>query len=71
LKDSGYKVDFIFIGDVMDAFDSVPQSLTKFSFLNKHLGKPLCNVPDPYECCASYGDHFLNEIKILMEDLEV
>lgn len=71
LKDNGYKVDFLFIGDIMDAFDSVPQSLKKFSFLKEHLGKPLCYVPDPYECCESYGDHFLNEIKNLMKDLEV
>ena len=71
LKDEGCKVDFIFIGDIMDALDSVPKPLEKFTFLNEYLGKPLCDTPDPYECCQSYGDHFLNEVRDLMKELEV
>jgi lysyl-tRNA synthetase class 1 len=51
LKDEGCKVDFIFIGDIMDALDKVPKPLEKFSSLSEHLGKPLCDIPDPYECC--------------------
>ncbi|MDQ1281551.1 MAG: lysyl-tRNA synthetase, class [Thermoproteota archaeon] len=70
-KDEGYKVDFIFIGDIMDAFDGLPKSLERFSFLNEYLGKPLFTVPDPFECCESYGDHYLNEVRDLMKDLEV
>ena len=71
LKDEGCKVDFIFIGDIMVALDKVPKPLEKFSSLNKYLGKPLCDIPDPYECCKSYGDHFLNEVIDLMKELEV
>ncbi|MCJ7634792.1 lysine--tRNA ligase [Candidatus Bathyarchaeota archaeon] len=71
LLDEGKKVDFIFIGDIMDAFDSIPKSLEKFTFLKQHLGKPLCTVPDPYDCCESFGDHFLNALVKLMSDLEV
>jgi len=71
LLDEGKRVDFLFIGDIMDAFDSIPKPLEGFMFLRQHLGKPLCAVPDPYDCCESYGDHFLNELKKLMAYLEV
>jgi len=71
LLDEGKKVDFLFIGDIMDAFDSIPKPLEEFAFLRRHLGKPLCAVPDPYDCCESYGDHFLNELGKLMVHLEV
>ena len=66
LKNDGYKVDFIFVGDLMDAFDSIPRPLRTFNFLKEWLGRPLFKVPDPYECCASYGDHYLNEVTDLM-----
>ena len=71
LEDNGYKTEFVFIGDLMDAFDRIPRSLQRFTFLKEHLGKPLCKVPDPYGCCGSYGEHFLNETMDLMEKLEV
>lgn len=63
---------FIFIGDIMDAFDSIPSTLRKHSkVLREHLGKPLCKVPDPYECHESYGHHFLDETKKIMEIFNV
>ncbi|MCJ7609859.1 lysine--tRNA ligase [Candidatus Bathyarchaeota archaeon] len=71
LLDEGRKVSFVFVGDIMDAFDNIPQPLQRFTSLEEHLGKPLCMVPDPYGCCASYGDHFLNELKTIMAELEV
>jgi len=71
LKDEKRAVDFLFVGDIMDAFDSIPKPLEQFTYLKEYLGKPLCQVPDPYDCCESYGDHFLSEIGTLMTDLEV
>ncbi|MFH0896451.1 MAG: lysine--tRNA ligase [Candidatus Bathyarchaeota archaeon] len=71
LKDEGHQVEFIFIGDLMDAFDNVPKPLENFTSLNSYLGRPLCDVPDPFDCCNSYGDHFLNETSELMKDLEI
>ena len=70
LRDSGYKTEFIFIGDIIDAFDGIPKPLEGFKFLAEHLGKPLSDVPDPYGCCGSYGDHFLNEAIELMEKFD-
>ncbi|MEM4295454.1 MAG: lysine--tRNA ligase [Candidatus Anstonellales archaeon] len=55
-------VDFYFIADIMDAFDSVPRDLMQFKeFLEPHLGKPLAFVPDPFSCHDSYAEHFLQE----------
>jgi lysyl-tRNA synthetase class 1 len=71
LKDEKYPVDFVFVGDIMDAFDNIPKPLERFTFLKEHLGKPISSVPDPQGCCASYGDHFLNEVRDLMTSLEV
>jgi len=71
LLDEGRKVEFRFIGDIMDAFDKIPKPLEEYTSLKQHLGKPLCTVPDPFDCCESYGDHFLNNLSQLMADLEV
>lgn len=66
LKDEGHKVKFIFVGDLMDAFDSIPEPLNGFTYLKEWLGRPLYAVPDPFECCNSYGDHYLNEVTDLI-----
>jgi lysyl-tRNA synthetase, class I len=71
LEDKGHKTQFYFIGDIFDAFDKIPTPLAEHKFLNDYLGRPLCNVPDPFGCCNSYGDHFLNEAHQIMERLEV
>ncbi|MEM3543796.1 MAG: hypothetical protein QXF07_02125, partial [Candidatus Micrarchaeia archaeon] len=71
-KNNGYDVQFIFIGDIMDAFDSIPKPLEQFKdVLEPHLGKPLVHVPDPFGCHASYGDHFLSEAADLMKRFKV
>lgn len=63
---------FVFVGDIMDAFDSIPISLKKYSnMLKPHLGKPLCKVPDPYNCHNSYGEHFLDETAKMMKYFDV
>lgn len=71
LRERGYESRFIFIADILDAFDSIPVQLKEFKFLNEELGKPLCRVPDPFECCPSYGDHFLNQVKEIMRRFRV
>ncbi len=70
-EDEGYRTRFIFIGDILDAFDNIPEPLSKYRSLEKYLGQPLCHVPDPFGCCPSYGDHFLDQIRKVMKKLEV
>ena len=67
LRRRGYGAEFIFVADIMDAFDSVPAGLRGFKELYDELGKPLDHVHDPYGCHRSYGEHFFNEVLELME----
>ena len=68
IEKKGKKVTFYFLADILDAFDSVPLSMEKYSEeLTPHLGKPLCNVPDPTGVSTSFGDHFLDEVRDLMK----
>ncbi|MFQ1021677.1 lysine--tRNA ligase [Tardisphaera saccharovorans] len=69
LKEMGDDPDFIFIGDIMDAFDSVPNGVP--GDLKPYLGKPLVDVPDPYGCHSSYGQHFLDDTVSFMNKLGV
>ncbi len=72
LKTKGCTSEFHFIADIFDAFDAVPVSMAEFErALVPHLGKPLAVVPDPYGCCGSFGDHFLNEAKGIMETFSI
>ena len=72
LKRRGVETYFIFVGDIMDAFDNIPSTLKKYEReLKQHLGKPLCRVPDPYGCHGSYGEHFLSEVEKVMKEFNV
>lgn len=68
LEQKGKKAEYYFIADIMDAFDSVPVAMEKYKGeLEPHLGKPLCDVPDPTGKSNSFGEHFLDEAKRLVE----
>jgi lysyl-tRNA synthetase class 1 len=67
LEARGKGVTFYFLADIHDAFDSVPLPLEQYkALLEPHLGKPLCDVPDPTGKSRSFGDHFLDEVRELM-----
>lgn len=62
LQRMGKKMRYIFIADILDAFDGVPVAMQSYTTqLTPHLGKPLCHVPDPTGRYPSFGDHYLNE----------
>ncbi|MGC8615304.1 MAG: lysine--tRNA ligase [Thermoprotei archaeon] len=69
LLEMGDDPDFIFIGDILDAFDSVPAGVP--GDLRPYLGKPLVDVPDPYGCHSSYGGHFLADTVSFMQKLGI
>src|SRR3989339_654087 len=67
LEKKGKQATFYFLADILDAFDSVPVAMEKYSKeLEPHLGKPLCFVPDPTGKSKSFGDYFLDEVRGLM-----
>lgn len=72
LKRKGKESKYYFVADILDAFDGVPVEMEKYTKeLEPHLGKPLCNVPDPTGESRSFGDHYLDEAKALMVKFHV
>jgi len=55
IKDQGYKSEFIVFADNKDGLRKVPAGLPKS--LSKYLGFPVTDVPDPFKCHKSFGDH--------------
>ncbi|MFH1784946.1 MAG: lysine--tRNA ligase [Candidatus Micrarchaeota archaeon] len=72
LESKGKKCEFYFVADILDAFDSVPLDMEKYKEqLEPHLGKPLCNVPDPTGKSKSFGDHYLDEAREMVKRFEI
>ncbi|MBU0532853.1 lysine--tRNA ligase [Candidatus Micrarchaeota archaeon] len=72
IEKNGKKCKYYFVADILDAFDSVPLAMEEYKDqLEPHLGKPLCNVPDPTGKSRSFGDHYLDEAIELMKRFEV
>lgn len=55
--------------DDYDRFRKVPAGVDKS--WERHIGKPLALVPDPYERAESYGDHFRREFTGVLGDLGI
>jgi lysyl-tRNA synthetase class 1 len=68
LRSKGYRSEFHFIGDILDAFDGIPAELQKYSEeLIPELGKPLVHTKDPMGCHKSLGEHYLSQAQELMK----
>ena len=75
LRDRGYEVRQIFTSDDRDPLRKLPRKLANLDgeivdlgsvnagALGRNLGKPYTDIPDPFGCCASYGEHFSNLIE--------
>ncbi|MCX8170471.1 MAG: lysine--tRNA ligase [Candidatus Bathyarchaeota archaeon] len=57
IREHGHKSEFIVFSDNKDGLRSVPAGLPKS--LGEHLGKPVMDIPDPFGCHSSYGDHMV------------
>jgi len=65
IEEQGFKTEFILFSDNKDGLRSVPAGLPKS--LRKFIGFPVTEIPDPFHCHKSYGDHMVN---LLLEALE-
>jgi len=65
IEEQGYKSEFIVFSDNKDGLRSVPAGMPKF--LEEHLGKPVTDIPDPFGCHSSYGEHM---VYLLLEALD-
>jgi lysyl-tRNA synthetase class 1 len=66
LEKLGCESDLIYIGDTYDPLRKVYPFLDKRTY-EPHVGKPLCDIPCPGGCHASYAEHFLDPF---LKDLE-
>ena len=70
LRDRGYEVRQVFTTDDRDRLRKLPRKLADLEWnvvglgevdagaLGRNLGRPYTDIPDPFGCCDSYGDHF-------------
>ncbi|MFB6147147.1 MAG: lysine--tRNA ligase [Halobacteriaceae archaeon] len=83
LRDRGREVRQVFTTDDFDPLRSVPRKLADLDgnvvdlgevdagALGRNLGRAYTDVPDPFGCCDSYGDHFSTLIETGAERLGV
>jgi lysyl-tRNA synthetase class 1 len=70
LRERDHEVRQVFTADDRDPLRKVPRTLADLDWnvttlgetpnpgaLGRNLGTPLTDVPDPFECCESFGDH--------------
>ena len=65
LKEQGYRSELIAFCDDKDGLRKVPAGLPKS--LEKYLGFPVTDIPDPFKCHDSYGRHMSS---LLLEALD-
>ena len=57
LTDNKIPMKLICVSDDMDGMRKVTGNMPQQDMLAEHLGKPLTDVPDPFGCHDSFGDH--------------
>lgn len=65
LREQGYNSEFIVFSDNKDGLRSVPKGLPRS--LEKYLGHPVMEIPDPFKCHKSFGEHM---VSLLLEALD-
>jgi lysyl-tRNA synthetase class 1 len=65
LKEIGVKSEYFPYADDRDGLRKVP--LTLPDWLEKYIGAPVTDIPDPFECHKSYGEHMAS---LLLESLD-
>ena len=55
IREQGYNSELIAFSDDKDGLRKVPAGLP--SWLEKYLGYPVTDIPDPFKCHESFGEH--------------
>ncbi|MCU4740596.1 lysine--tRNA ligase [Natronoglomus mannanivorans] len=83
LRERGHDVRQVFTADDRDPLRKLPRTLCDLEgnlvdlgevnagALGRNLGSPYTDIPDPFECCDSYGDHFSNIIQNSADAVDV
>ncbi|MDR0968677.1 MAG: lysine--tRNA ligase [Holosporaceae bacterium] len=64
---TGVKTRLFAFSDDRDGLRKVPDNIPNKDMVAKHLGKPLTDIPDPFGCCESFGDHNNNKLKEFLD----
>jgi lysyl-tRNA synthetase class 1 len=62
-KLTGGKTRLVAFSDDFDGLRKVPDNLPAQAMLGENLGKPLCDIPDPYGCCESFSGHMIRNLE--------
>jgi len=60
----------IAFSDDMDGLRKVPENIPEREMLEKHIGKPLTQVPDPFGTHNSFGEHNNSLLKLFLDEFE-
>ncbi|TYT62380.1 lysine--tRNA ligase [Natrialba swarupiae] len=83
LRERGHEVRQVFTADDRDPLRKLPRTLCDLEgnlvdlgdvdagALGRNLGAPYTDIPDPFGCCDSYGDHFSNIIQDSADAVDV
>ncbi len=83
LRERGHEVRQVFTADDRDPLRTLPRTLCDLDgnlvdlgdvnagALGRNLGAPYTDIPDPFGCCDSYGDHFSTIIQQSADALEI
>lgn len=83
LRERGYAVRQVYTADDLDPLRRLPRKLADLdgkivdlgdvdaSALGRNLGRPYCDIPDPFGCCDSYAQHFTRLIDDISTSLSI
>lgn len=65
LKERGKSIRFIYSWDSYDRFRKVPAEVPegKRSLMKEEIGKPVCDVIDPWGCHESWAEHWMTRLE--------
>ena len=69
LENLGYRAELIAYSDDMDGLRKVPHGLP--DWLKEYIAVPVCNIPDPYSCHASYAMHMSSMLLDALDALNI